>query len=281
MKPILLAKRFVAGVTLEDAVRVAKDLEINGLCVTFDHLGEDVTNKNKARHATKVYVRILDEIKKRKLDSSISVKLSQIGLAIDKKLALKNLKKILSAAEEKGLIVEIDMEGGKYVDDTINIFLEVVRDYKEVVQAVQAYLYRAEKDVIEIIKRKGKIRLVKGAYKEGREVAFQDKRKVDEQYVKLVKLYLLKGSFIYIATHDEKIIKELISFTKKNKIPKKKFEFEMLYGIRRGLQKSLVSKSYNVRVYVPYGEEWFSYFYRRVRERKENFIFVIRNLFRK
>jgi len=281
MKPFLFAKRFVAGDKLEDAIEVAKKLGDKRLKVTFDHLGEDVMQVDKANEATRTYVNILHEIKKNKLDSNISIKLSQIGLAIDKKLAYRNVDKIVRRAKSLGVLVEIDMEGSRYIEDTLDIFLRLIKYYKNVIQAIQSYLYRSEEDVSRIIRNKGKIRLIKGAYKESEKIAFMRKKDVNENYVKLMKSYLNRGVFIAIATHDDKIIDIAKRYIKRNNISNDKYEFEMLYGIRRIYQEELVNEGYNVRIYLPYGEDWFPYFYRRVRERKENLFFVLRHLFRK
>jgi len=278
---IFFVRRFVAGTELKDTLPIIKKLKEKNIKVTLDHLGEDVNDLKKADNAAKTYLSILGCIKENKLDANISIKLSQIGLSISKNLALKNAERILSKAKELNLIVEIDMEGSKYTKDTINIFLNLLKRYNNSVLAIQAYLFRSEKDILNIIKNKGKIRLVKGSYKENDKISFSEKEDVNKKYIKLMKLCLQKGKFIKIATHDENIINLAKSYIKKMKIKKNRYEFEMLYGIHRSLQEELASQGYNVRVYLPYGKEWFSYFYRRIRERKENLLFIIKHLFKK
>jgi len=278
---IFFAKRFFAGINFSDAVNVIKRLQENGLKVTIDHLGEEVTNKEKANNSVKRYIKLLENIKSLNLDADISIKLSQIGLSIDKNLALRNAEKILERAKLLKLFVEIDMESSKYTEDTINIFLKLLNKYKNSSLCIQAYLFRSKKDVLKLIKSNAIIRLVKGAYKENKSISFAKKEDVNKNYINLMKLYLNKGKFIKIATHDEEIINVAKSYIKKMRVNKNKFEFEMLYGIRPQLQERLVSQGYSVRVYVPYGKEWFSYVYRRLRERKENLFFAIRHLFRR
>ncbi|MEK7120535.1 MAG: proline dehydrogenase family protein, partial [Patescibacteria group bacterium] len=228
---------------------------------------------------TDIYLHLLDTIKKHKLSANVSIKLTQLGLTIDKKLAAKNAARIVSDARKKGFTVEIDMEGSRYTQETLDIYFGLIKRFDNVVQAVQAYLFRTEEDVRELLGRRGKIRLVKGGYKEPYTIAFKNKEDTDSNYVKLMKLFLQKGKYIAIATHDEKIISAAKTFIKKNRVPDKHFEFEMLYGIRPTLQEEL-AKEYPVRIYVPYGREWFPYYYRRIRERKENLYFALKNLLR-
>ena len=278
---LFLAKKFIAGTEFKDTIPIIKKLREKNIKVTLDHLGEDVNDINKANNAVDIYLSILDNIKKQKLGSNISVKLSQIGLSINKNLALKNAEKILKKAKSSNLFVEIDMEGSKYTQDTIDIFLTLIKKYKNSLLAIQSCLFRSKDDVLKIIKNKGGIRLVKGGYKESKSISFSDKDDVNENYIKLMKLYFDKGKFMEIATHDEKIINLAKIYASKTGIKKDKYEFEMLYGVSSSLQEKLASEDYNVRVYLPYGEEWFSYVYRRIRERKENLFFVLKHLFKK
>ena len=278
MKPILIAKRFVAGVGLNEAIEESENLNSNKLKVTLDHLGEDITNKYKAVEAKNSYLKIIKKIAKERKDHNISIKLSQIGLAIDFDLALENVKEIAYKAKEYGVTLEIDMEGFEYLENTLKIYKKILRRNKDTIQAIQAYLFRSERDIRDLIAKDARIRLVKGAYKENKKRAYQDKKKVNDNYSKLMKLILKEGNFIAIGTHDEEIINEAIDFIEHNKISDKKFEFEMLYGVKRKLQKEL-AKDFKVRIYVPYGEEWAPYFYRRVRERKENLFFAMKSLF--
>ena len=279
--PLFFARRFVAGETLADALSAARQFNSKGIHTTLDHLGEDVTNKRKARKATKTYISILDNIHKHNIDANISVKLSQIGLAIAKRFALRQASQILRRAQKYRLFVEIDMEGSRYTQDTFDIFFDLLGRSKNVMLAVQAYLYRSEDDVKKIITKKGKVRLVKGGYKEPVSIAFVEKEETNRNYTILMKMLLQRRVFLAIATHDEKIIEEARRFIKRKKISKNMFEFEMLYGIHRDLQEELAREGYKVSVYVPYGREWFPYFWRRLRERKENLLFVLKHLFRK
>jgi len=279
--PLFLARRFVAGEHLQDALRVAREFKAKAIFVTLDHLGEDVTNRQKARRATAVYLHILDVLHRERSQADISIKLSQIGLALDKKLALQHAMQIVQRGKRYGVMVEIDMESSRYTDDTLDIFFRLMKKHKNTMVALQAYLHRSMDDAVQIVKRRGAIRLVKGGYKEPPTLAFKKKEDTNKNYRKIMKLFLKKGRFLAIATHDEKIVREAQSFIKKNKISTKKYMFQMLYGIRRDLQEELAREGYHVRVYVPYGTEWFPYYWRRIRERKENFFFVLRHLFRR
>jgi len=281
MKPRFLAKRFVAGTTLEKAIVVVKKLNGEGLKVAFDHLGEDVEDREEAVDATKTYIKIIEEIDSNKLDADISIKLSQIGLAIDKEFARENLFLISQKAKSLGIRLEIDMEGSRYTQDTLDLYFSAMKKYSDIVQAIQAYMRRSEQDARDIIRKKGKIRLVKGTYKEKKDIIFQKKEAVQGNYLRLLGLCLSKCRFVAIGTHNDVLIEEAKEFIKQKKIPKKKFEFEMLYGIRNSFQRSLAAEGYIVRAYMPFGEEWFPYFSRRMRERKENFYFVVKNIFKK
>jgi proline dehydrogenase len=276
------AKRFVAGETLKDVLAVARAKKKKGISSTLDHLGEDVVERKKALEATKTYIKILDGLYARKaLGAHISIKLSQLGLAIDKKLALKHAEMIVKRGKRHHIMVEIDMEGSRYTKDTLDIYLTLHKQYRHSLVAIQSYLFRSGKDVRKIMRYKGCIRLIKGGYKESHDISYKHKEDTDKNYVKLMKLFLKKGKFMEIATHDENIIDEAKRFVKQHKISKKKFEFEMLYGIRKDLQEQLVREGYRVRVYIPYGKEWFPYYYRRLRERKENFFFMVKHLFKR
>lgn len=275
------AKRFVAGEEIEDVIGVAERLQEEGYKTTLDHLGEDVLNKEDTKKATNDYLELIDDIKYNKLDAHIAVKLTQIGLAIDKNLAMKNLQKILRKAKTKKVVVEIDMEGSDYTGDTILIYLKIIKNYPSTVLAIQAYLLSTGHDLDRLLAAKARIRLVKGAYKEPEHVAFKKKQKVNDNYIKNVKKSLKKAKYTQIATHDEAIIEEVKRFIKKNKIKKNSYEFAMLYGIKESLQEDLLEDSYPLRVYTPYGKAWFSYFYRRIRERKENLWFAVKSIIKK
>jgi len=249
------AARFVAGETIEEAVAAIKKLNEKGIAVTFDHLGEDVDTKEKAVEGAAEYVRIIEAIDKNKLNSNVSIKLTQMGLGLGADFCAENVTTILETAKKYGNFVRIDMEGSDVTQVTLDVFYKLYEKYPQNVGIViQAYLYRSEKDVDELIKRKATMRLCKGAYKEPKEVAYQ-KREVIANYLKLAKKILKSGQYHGIATHDFGIIEEIKKFVKEEKIPNSQFEFQMLYGIEREAQESLVKEGYNMRVYVPYGTE--------------------------
>lgn len=276
----IFAKRFVAGEELAEAVPKIKALNEKGIMTTFDHLGENVSSEEMAIKAADAYIELLETIEKEKLNSNISLKLTQMGLDIGDDFCLNNVERIARKAKEMNNFVRIDMEGSKYTQRTLDITYKLFEKYSNVGVVIQAMLLRSESDIKELIKRGIRVRLCKGAYKEPETIAFKKKEQVNENYVKLMKMLLLEGNYPAIATHDEKIIEECKRFAEENKIDRSRFEFQMLYGIRRDLQISLAKEGYNMRVYVPYGKEWFPYYYRRLRERKENVFFVLKNLFR-
>ncbi len=277
---IIFARRFVAGEELIEAVPAIKTLNEKGIMVTFDHLGENVSSEEMAKAAADSYLEILDVIQKEKLNSNVSLKLTQMGLDLGDDFCLQNVERIVSKAKENNNFVRIDMEGSAYTQRTLDITYKLFEKYGNVGVVIQAMLLRSEDDIKELNRRGIRVRLCKGAYKEPESVAFQKKEQVNENYIKLMKMLLLEGNYPGIATHDEKIIGECKRFSQENKIENSRFEFQMLYGIRRDLQVSLVKEGYNMRVYVPYGKEWFPYFYRRLRERKENVFFVLKNFFK-
>lgn len=277
---IIFAKRFVAGEELSEAVPKIRELNEKGIMVTFDHLGENVASEEMAVKAADSYLEILDVIQREKLNSNVSIKLTQMGLDLGDEFCLQNVERIVKKAREMNNFVRIDMEGSAYTQRTLDIAYKLFEKYQNVGVVIQAMLLRSEGDIKELNKRGIRVRLCKGAYKEPESVAFQKKEQVNENYVKLMKMLLLEGNYPAIATHDEKIINECKRFVQENKIENSRFEFQMLYGIRRDLQVSLVKEGYNMRVYVPYGKQWFPYFYRRLRERKENVFFVLKNIFK-
>jgi proline dehydrogenase len=279
---LILAKRFIAGESFEQAREVVKRLNDRGFLVTLDILGESVTNRKLAETHRDDYIRLLKDINTLRLNSTISLKLTQMGLDIDDSYCCENVLKIVKNAVEYKNFVRIDMEGSKYTQRTIDIFKTIHSSYPENIgMAIQSYLYRSKKDITAAIENRHRIRLCKGAYKEPPEIACPDKRDVNKNFEDMAKELLLKGSYPAIATHDERLINIVKSFAEENKIPKDRFEFQMLYGIRRGLQEKLLKEGYKVRIYVPYGTYWLPYTARRIRERKENFWFVLRNIFRK
>jgi proline dehydrogenase len=277
------AARFVAGESLQAAINRVKSLNDEGLIVTLDHLGESVTSREEALEATQAAIDIFDAIKESGVNSNVSVKLTQLGLDIDKEFCLENMDRIAKKAKETHNFVRIDMEDTPRLDVTIEIFNTLVDKYGKdhVGLVIQSYLYRSEQDVINLGKKNVNLRIVKGAYKEPASVAFPNKNDVDRNYVKLVQLHLQNGNYTAIATHDESIINELKVWLKENQIPDNLYEFQMLYGVRNGLQRQLVSEGYKVRVYTPYGKDWYPYFTRRIAERPANAFFVLKSFFQK
>jgi proline dehydrogenase len=279
---LFLARRFIAGETFEQAKEVVKRLNDRGFLVTIDILGESVTSREQAEKARDSYIELLRNINKLGLNSNVSLKLTQMGLDIDDSYCHENVMKIVRTAVEYKNFVRIDMEGSKYTQRTIDVFEKVHRFYPENIgMAIQSYLYRSKKDIIHAIENHHRIRLCKGAYKEPPDVAYPNKRDSNKSYEELTKGLLLKGNYPAIATHDERLINIAKSFAKENKISKDRFEFQMLFGIRRDLQERLIDEGYRVRIYVPYGTYWMPYTIRRIRERKENLWFVLKNIFRR
>jgi len=278
---LFLARRFIAGETFEQAKEVVKRLNGRGFLVTIDILGESVTNKEQAEKVKYSYIELLRNINTLGLNSNVSLKLTQMGLDIDDSYCHENVMKIVETAVEYKNFVRIDMEGSKYTQRTIDTFKEVHRVYPQNIgMVIQSYLYRSKKDAEYAIENQHRIRLCKGAYKEPPDIAFPDKRDVNKNFEGMTKELLLKGNYPAIATHDEKLIDISKNFAIENGISKDKFEFQMLYGIRRDIQERLIDEGYKVRIYVPYGAYWMPYTIRRIRERKENLWFVLKNIFR-
>ncbi len=279
------SSRFVAGTQVEDALRVAQTLNAAGLSVSVDNLGENVSTEEEAREAAGLYRQLLAEISARRLNANVSAKLTHMGLDVDPQLAYQNVRALVSqaASMQPKNFVRVDMEGSPYTDRTLALVHELHRipENRGCVGAViQSYLRRSENDVAELLREGIRIRLCKGAYQEPAEMAFQAKSEVDANYIKLMKILLKSGIYHGLATHDEKIIREAQAFALQEQIPRDSFEFQMLYGIRRDLQRSLVRERWNMRVYVPFGTEWYPYLMRRLAERPANVVFVARNLFR-
>jgi proline dehydrogenase len=275
-----LASRFIAGEEVDDALRVIRRLNGEGFMVTLDCLGESVHEASAAEAACQTYLELLDRLAAEKLDSHVSVKLTQLGLAIDEGLARRNLSRLAESAARHHNFVRVDMEGSAFTDATLRVFCSVVAPRDVLGIAIQSYLRRTEADVDELLQRGVRIRLVKGAYKEPPEVAFPRKREVDANYQKLTEKLLTSGTYHAIATHDERIIAATERFGREHGISPQSFEFQLLYGIRRQLQRALVRQGWRVRLYVPYGREWYAYFMRRLAERPANLLFLVRNLFR-
>ncbi len=274
------ALRFVAGETLDDAVLATRTLNQSGIQAALDFLGENVTVEQEARAATQDYIQALDLIKKTGVGANISVKLTALGLDISRELCEENLRTILERAKEHRIFVCIDMESSAYTERTVDITLRMHERYEHVGTVIQSYLYRSRKDIEQLIVQGVRTRLVKGAYKEPAEAAYQKKSDVDRNYIELMLLLLSRGNYAAIATHDESIINAACKYVRDRGIGKSSFEFQMLYGVRRDLQESLVKQGYNMRVYVPYGSQWYPYLMRRLAERPANLMFVMSNILR-
>ena len=277
------ALRFVAGETLDQAVSAIVALNNKGIMATFDHLGENISTPDAAKAAADSYIEVLERIKTSGINSNVSLKLTQMGLDVDEELCLDNLVRICQKARELDNFVRLDMESSAYTDRTLDMFRTLWHDkgFRNVGVVLQAYLYRTENDIIEMNELGARVRLCKGAYNEPKEVAFPEKADVDRNYAKLARLLLQEGHYPGIATHDERIIEYIKKFAAANGIDHAKFEFQMLYGVRRELQEELVKEQYNMRVYVPYGQEWYPYFMRRLAERPANVVFVVGNLLKR
>jgi proline dehydrogenase len=278
-----LSSRFVAGLEIEDALRVAAAVNQQGMAVTLDSLGESVSSEVEAHKAAEIYHQLLDAIAKRKLNANISVKLTQMGLALSSELALNIAESLAAHASATGNFLRIDMEDSPVTQVTLDIVrrLNARPDLRGSIGIViQAYLYRSQADIQQLLIDGIRVRLCKGAYKEPAEVAFPRKADVDENYILLSGLLLKSPIYHGLATHDEAMIDAAKSFAKKHGIDASRFEFQMLFGVRRDLQRRLVSEGYNVRVYIPFGREWYPYFMRRLAERPANVIFLAKNFFR-
>jgi proline dehydrogenase len=273
-----VTRRFVAGEELPDAVRAISRLNRKGISASFDHLGESIASETETRKEVDEYVRVLDSIAENALDSNVSIKLTQLGLDVSRELCYLNTRKIVEAARAYNNFVRIDMEESSKTDGTLEVFKRLRAEFENVGVVVQSYLYRSETDIEELLKIGARIRLCKGAYNEPPLVAFPKKEDVDANYIKLMKILLTSGIYHGIATHDERIISATKQFAAEQGISSDKFEFQMLYGIRRDLQEKLVREGYRMRVYVPYGRYWYPYFMRRLAERPANLWFVLRNM---
>lgn len=276
-----VSRRFVAGEQLEEAIEVVRVLNGRGLHVSLDHLGENVTDEREARAAARDYMQILDRVKATGVDANISIKLTALGLDISAQLCEENISHILEHAQQFPIFVRIDMEGSAYTGQTVDLTLRLHERFEHVGTVIQSCLYRSRKDVEQLILQGVRVRLVKGAYREPKSLAFQNKSEVDRNYVRLMTLLLQRGNYPALATHDEAIINATCRFAHDNGIGQDAFEFQMLYGIRRDLQERLVQKGYNVRIYVPYGSQWYPYLMRRMAERPANLMFVVSHALRR
>ncbi|MGA7733814.1 MAG: proline dehydrogenase family protein [Chloroflexia bacterium] len=277
------ALRFVAGETLEQAVNAIRALNSKGIMATFDQLGENVNTTDEARAAADSYIDVLNKIQSTGINSNVSLKLTQMGLDVDEDLCFDNVSRICARAHDLGNFVRLDMESTAYTDRTLNMFKRLWHNpgYRNVGVVLQAYLYRTEEDVREMNRLGARVRLCKGAYNEPANVAFPKKADVDRNYAKLAALLLREGNYPGIATHDTRLIEFVKRYAASHGIAPAKFEFQMLYGVRRELQVDLVQQGFNMRVYVPYGREWYPYFMRRLAERPANVLFVVGNLMKR
>lgn len=276
-----MSSRFVAGTGIEGALEVAKALNLGGIFATLDNLGENITSPRETRQAADIYHLLLDAIAADKLEANVSVKLTHMGLDLDPQLAFEMAAGLVQHASAVDSFVRIDMEGTSHTQDTIDMartLHAIAGNGGHVGVVIQAYLYRSEADIAALIESGMRIRLCKGAYQEPSTLAFPEKTAVDTNFVKLMKMLLLSGIYHGIATHDPKMIAATREFARARKIQPEAFEFQMLYGVRRDLQKALVEQGYRVRVYVPFGQEWYPYFMRRLAERPANVLFLARNL---
>jgi proline dehydrogenase len=276
-----VVRRFVAGETLDEAVGVIAGLNRAGLLATFDLLGENVSTAGDANKTADAYLTLLDAIEQNKLKSNVSLKLTAMGLDISEGTAYANVRRILERAQQYGNFVRIDMEGSDYTDVTLDMFRRLWQDFQNVGVVLQAYLYRTPRDVDEMIRLRARVRLCKGAYDEPPSIAFPEKKDTDMQYARLMCKLIDLGNYPGIATHDQRMINLAQRFVAKKGIPSDRFEFQMLYGVRNQMHRQLAAAGFNMRVYVPYGEQWYPYFMRRLAERPANLIFILSNLVRR
>jgi proline dehydrogenase len=280
-----VSNRFVAGTKIADAVRATEAVNHAGMSVSIDNLGENVTNPDEARHSANLYHEILDAISANDLNANISLKLTHMGLDVDEMLAREIVSGLVAkaAAMKPVGFVRVDMEGSPYTQRTLDFVHELHRmpgNGNSVGTVIQSYLRRSESDVEKLLAEGIRIRLCKGAYKEPASIAFESKDEVDASYVRLMKTLMKSGIYHGLATHDENIIRAAQAFATSEKIARDSFEFQMLYGIRRDLQQSLVRDGWRMRVYIPFGTEWYPYFMRRLGERPANVLFILKNMLR-
>lgn len=273
------AQSVVAGTNIEEAIKSIKELNAQGISCTIDNLGEFVFQKEEATEAKEQILEVVEAIHKHKVDAHISLKPSQLGLDIDYSFCLNNVKEIVDKANVYGIFINFDMEDYNRLEPSFRILDELSEEYDNVGTVIQAYFHRAEEDIQKY--KNYRLRIVKGAYKEPEEYAYQDKKDIDTNYIKLIEWHLLNGKFTSIATHDHTVINHVKEFVKKNNIPFDKFEFQMLYGFRKDLQLKLANEGYNFCTYVPFGIDWYGYFMRRLAERPQNLNLVVKQVFNK
>lgn len=280
--PFFLASRFVASETLNGALPVVRSLNGDGLHVTLDLLGEYVKDRKVALRARDLYVELLHVLARERVDSNISIKLSMLGQKIDAGFCMDNFRHLMNVAKQHDIFVRLDMEGSDITESTLSMFEEVYPQYPDHVGVVlQAYLKRTARDIERMCELNARVRLCKGAYKEPAEIAHQTMPEIREAYLSYMRELLRHGRYPGIASHDDQIIDATKAFVQQENIARDRFEFQMLFGIRPETQKAIAKEGYNLRVYVPYGTDWYPYFSRRLRERKENVWFVLSNLFRR
>lgn len=275
-----LTTRFVAGDNIEETIPYIRQINSENCTASFDHLNESVVSAAEADREVTEYLNILKTIDQQRMTSNVSIKLTQFGLGLDPEIAYRNARRVVEEAQRLGNFVRVDMEDSGVTQVTIDIFkrLRAEFDLNTVGIVLQSYLYRSYADATELVKIPARIRICKGAYNESAEVAFPDKKDVDANYIKIMQLLLSSGVYHGIATHDPKMIEATIDFAMREGVGKEKFEFQMLYGVRRDLQRQLARDGFNVRIYVPYGKHWYPYFMRRLAERPANIWFVLKNL---
>ena len=276
-----VSRRIVAGETLDDAIEATRALNQRSMHVSLDHLGENVSDAKEAISAAQDYIAILDRIKQAGVDANISIKLTALGLDVSQELCERDVRRILEHAQQFPIFVRIDMEGSAYTEQTVDIVLRMHKQFEHVGTVIQSCMHSGKKHIEQLNAQGVRVRLVKGAYKEPDTVAFQHKSEVDHNFVRLMTMLLQRGNYPAIATQDEAIINATCKFARDNGISKSAFEFQMLYGIRRDLQEKLVSQGYNMRIYVPYGSQWYPYLMRRMAERPANLLFVMSNAIRR
>jgi len=279
-RPQSFARRFIAGERVEEAIEAARAVESRGMMHTLDLLGESVTDLDKAEVATRDYLTVIDAIAAAGIGRGVSLKLTQLGLDVDKAMAVDNLRRILERAEPADFFVRIDMENSPYTDVTLEIFETLWQHgHRRIGVVLQSALLRSEKDLARMLALGAGVRLVKGAYKEPKTVAYQSKADVDAAYARMLKTLIIDGHDPAIATHDPAMIDLARSWARERGVGPERFEFQMLFGIRRDLQATLVEDGYRMRVYIPFGREWFPYFMRRLGERPANIAFVMKGIF--
>jgi proline dehydrogenase len=276
-----LAGRFVAGETLDQAIAVTRKINAEGITVTLDYLGESVSSLEDAAAARDIYLRALDAIHQHGLQANVSLKLTQFGLDLSYEQCRANVEQLVSRAREIGSFVRIDMESSEYTQRTLDLAADLAGRYGSAGVVIQAYLHRSRADIDRLNAAGTRVRLCKGAYLEAGSVAFEGKEDVDRNYLELAMTLLQNGTYPAIATHDEQIIEAVKRFATEKQVSRDRFEFQMLYGIRRDLQRKLVKDGWRLRLYVPFGEAWYPYYMRRLAERPANLFFVLRNLLRK